>query len=130
MFRALCDGSSANAAARIAGVSKLTILRLLADVGRLCLDYHDLTVTGLTCHRVQVDQFWSFVGVKQENVDAGKQGHGNAWTWVAMDAETKPVVSYLVGERDAACARFFAFSPAWVMPRHGACRLAVGDCPN
>ncbi len=129
-FRALCDGSSVNATARIAGVSKLTVLRLLADVGRLCRDYHDLTVSGLTCQRVQVDEIWSFVGAKQRNVDGGKQGHGNAWTWVAIDAETKLVVSYLVGERNAACARFFSFSRAWVMPRHGVCRLAVGDCPN
>jgi len=70
----------------IAGVSKLTVLRLLSDIGRLCRDFHDITVTGLACQRVQVDERWSFVGAKQKNVDAGKNGHGDAWTWIAIDA--------------------------------------------
>lgn len=107
ILSALVEGSSINATARMCGVSKLTILRLLADVGSLCADYHDLMATGLSCQRVQVDEVWSFVGCKQKNKEAGKSGEGDCWTWVAIDADTKLVVSYLVGLRDAGHAHEF-----------------------
>ncbi len=103
----LCEGVSIRATARLCGVSKLTVLRLLADLGSLCRDYHDLAVRGLRCRRIQCDEIWSFVGCKQRNREAGKCGHGDAWTWAAMDAETKIVLGYLVGTRDAVCARAF-----------------------
>lgn len=88
-------------------VSKLTILRLLADVGSLCADPHDLNVRGLRSQRIQADEIWSFVGAKQENVEAGKVGHGDAWVWIAIDADSKLCVSYLLGQRDGACCREF-----------------------
>jgi IS1 family transposase len=89
------------------GVSKLTVLRLLADVGSLCRDYHDITVRGLKSQRVQCDETWSFVGCKQRNKERGKTGHGDVWTWIALDADSKIVISYLVGDRGAESAREF-----------------------
>jgi IS1 family transposase len=107
ILTALVEGCSINATARMCGVSKLTVLRLLADVGSLCRDYHDLTVRRLNSKRVQLDEIWSFVGCKQKNKERGKIGDGDCWTWVAIDADSKLVVSYLVGLRDAGHAREF-----------------------
>lgn len=107
VIKMLVEGMSINATARTCSVNKRTVLRLLADLGRLCRDYHDLTVRRLTCRRVQVDEIWSFVGCKQRSKERGCSGHGDAWTWIGMDADTKLVVAYLVGERDAACANEF-----------------------
>ncbi len=107
VLNALVEVYSINSTTRMCSVSKLTVLRLLADIGRLCCDYHDLVVRGLSCRRVQVDEIWSFCGAKQKSVEAGKQGYGDIWTWVGMDADNKLVVSYLVGGRGASYAHAF-----------------------
>lgn len=107
ILSAMIEGCGINSTARMCRVSKLTVLRILSDVGVLCRDYHDLVVRGLHCKRVQADEIWSFCGCKQSSVDKGKRGHGDVWTWVALDAEAKLVVSYLVGDRDAECANAF-----------------------
>lgn len=81
-------------------VSKPTILKLLADLGDVCTAYHDVTVRELRCKRIQCDEIWSFVGAKQKNVREEKRGQwGDLWTWTAIDADTKLIVSYLVGPR-------------------------------
>lgn len=107
VISALAEGCGVNSVARMVGVSKLTVLRLLADVGQLCQDHHDLMVRRLHSKRIQVDECWSFVGAKQKNVEKGKAGHGDAWVWVGLDADSKLVVSYLVGPRNAASANEF-----------------------
>lgn len=112
VIHALCEGNSINATARLCGVSKLTVLRLLADVGSLCRDFHDLMVRGLSSRRVQVDEIWSFVGCKAKTKAAGGNGHGDCWVWIALDADTKLVVSYLVGDRSATCANTFMLDVA------------------
>ena len=76
-------------------------------IGSLCRDYHDVKVRGLICDRIQVDESWLFVGCKQRNKERGKSGHGDAWTWIAMDADSKLVVSFVVGDRDARFAHAF-----------------------
>jgi IS1 family transposase len=88
-------------------VSKLTVLRLLADVGSLCADLHDELVRGLDSRRVQVDEIWSFVGCKNKSKKAGARGDGDAWTWVGIDAESKLIVAYLVGLRELSYAYDF-----------------------
>lgn len=112
ILRCLTEGNSINSTARICGVSKLTVLRLLADVGSLCADLHDELVQNLDSQRVQVDEIWSFVGCKEKSRMHGKQGDGDAWTWCAIDADSKLIVSYLVGLRDLSCARDFVQSIA------------------
>lgn len=105
----LCEGSSINATARVTGVSKVTILKLLADVGRVCLDFQRATLVNLPCQRLQCDEIWSFVGCKERNVprDEKGRGRGDAWTWTAIDANTKLVPCWHVGARDADAAGFF-----------------------
>ena len=107
VIHAHCEGNSISATARLCGVSKLTVLRLLADVGSLCRDFHDLMVRGLSSRRVQVDEIWSFVGCKAKTKAAGGNGHGDVWTWTAICAETKLVPCWLIGRRDADCAHIF-----------------------
>jgi IS1 family transposase len=91
------------------GASKITILRLLADAGTLAQQWHDLTVRDLTTKRIQMDEIWSFVHTKQGNVQRENwfKGHGDQWTWVAMDADSKLVISWLVGGRDSGHANPF-----------------------
>lgn len=107
ILNALVEGCSVNATARMCGCSKITVLRLLADAGTFCRDYHDLAVRNLSCRRVQVDEIWSFCGGKEKAKKKGAAVHGDAWTWVAIDADSKLVVSYLVGLRDSHYATEF-----------------------
>src|SRR5712692_8801162 len=105
----LIEGSSVRAAVRMTGVSKSTITKLLADLGATCATYHDRYVRNLKVRRLQADEIWQFVGAKAKNVSAEKkqEGWGDIWTWVGIDADTKLVVSYLVGGRDGGWAHEF-----------------------
>ena len=96
----LVEGNSLRATARITGFARMTIEKLLKDLGQACLAYHDEHVKELKCRRIQCDEIWAFVGSKQKNVPAEKQGeYGDIWTWTAIDADTKLIISYLVGQR-------------------------------
>jgi len=99
---ALVEGMSINATVRMTGVSKPTILRLLSDLGSACAKFHDETVRGLKARSVQCDEVWSFVYCKQKNVAGAKaavEGAGDAWTWTAIDRDSKLIISYHVGLR-------------------------------
>jgi IS1 family transposase len=91
------------------GISKTTVMKLLADLGAACAAYHDRYVRKLKVRRLQADEIWQFVGAKAKNASAEKkqEGWGDVWTWVGLDADTKLVVSYLVGGRDAGWAMDF-----------------------
>ena len=100
----LVEGNSLRSASRIADVSINTVYKLVVDAGEACAAYHDEHVRGVAVKRVQCDEIWSFVYAKQKNVATAKRrdlAYGDAWTWVAIDADTKLVLSYLVGDRDA-----------------------------
>jgi len=87
-----------------------TVLSLLPDIGSACADYQDKVLRNLKCRRIQADEIWSFCYAKDKNVPADKQGkfgYGSVWTWVAIDADTKLVPSFMVGNRDAQTARIF-----------------------
>lgn len=106
----LVEGNSLRATARLSGCSFNTVTKLLVDMGRACSIYHDEHVRGLQCKRVQCDEIWSFVYSKQANIPEnlrGQPGVGDTWTWVALDADTKLAVSWLVGGRDAGYANAF-----------------------
>lgn len=106
----LVEGSSMRATSRVADVSINTVTKLLVDVGNACADYQDANLRGLTCKRIQCDEIWSFCYSKKKNVPASHQdefGFGDVWTWVAIDAQTKLVPCWHVGERDAASANEF-----------------------
>jgi IS1 family transposase len=104
---ALVEGNSINATARLVGASKITVLRLLADAGTFCAQFHNLAVRNVQSKRVQVDEIWSFCGCKDRAKDHGASGFGSVWTWTAIDADTKLCVSYLVGLRDVEYATEF-----------------------
>ena len=107
---ALVEGNSIRATVRMTGVAKNTIAKLLVELGAACSEYMNKTLVNLSCKRVQVDEIWSFVGAKQKNVTPAmveKRICGDVWTWVAIDADTKLVCSWLVGQRDAGCATEF-----------------------
>jgi IS1 family transposase len=108
VIAALVEGNSIRATCRMTNVSKPTVLKLLADLGKACMAYHEEHVRGLHCKRVQCDEIWSFVGAKMKNVPEEKiEEWGDVWTWTAIDADSKLIVSYLVGQRGPRWAKEF-----------------------
>ena len=105
----LIEGCSVRATVRMTGVAKGTVSKLLADLGSACAAYHDRYVRNLRVRRLQCDEIWQFVGAKAKNVSIEKKqtGWGDVWTWIGIDADTKLVVSYLVGGRDGGWAMEF-----------------------
>jgi len=106
----LCEGSSMRAIARLTGVSFNTVAKLLIDAGKVCADYHDKNVRNVKAARIQCDEIWSFTYAKQKNVKTAKAAPaeaGDTWTWTAIDADSKLIVSYLVGGRDSEYAMEF-----------------------
>ena len=104
---ALVAGNSIRATARMTSVSKPTILKLLVQLGNVCTQFHDQAVRNLRTKRVECDEIWQFVGAKQKNVPEAKRetfGFGDVWTWTALDADSKLIVSWLVGSRDGGAA--------------------------
>lgn len=107
---ALVEGNSINATVRMTGVAKHTILKLVADLGSACAEYQNAAFQNLKCKRIQCDEIWQFCYAKEKNVPAdkkGKFGYGDVWTWVAIDADTKLVPAFMLGNRDARSARMF-----------------------
>jgi IS1 family transposase len=109
ILAALCEGASINATSRQTGVSKVTILKLLAEVGQVVLDYQRKALVNLPCKKLQADEVWSFVYAKEKNVprDEKGKGRGDAWTWTAICADTKVVPCWHIGTRDADAGAYF-----------------------
>jgi IS1 family transposase len=99
---ALVEGNSIRATVRMTGVAKNTVTKLLIDLGEACSAYMNENLVNLPCQRIECDEIWSYVYAKAKNVPEGKKSEaGDVWTWVALDAETKLVATYLVGNRTA-----------------------------
>jgi IS1 family transposase len=109
VVRCLVEGNSVRATVRVTGVAKNTIAKLIVDLGEACLDYQDEHLRNLPCKRVQCDEIWSFVGAKAKNVPTEHKtdGWGDIWTWTAIDADTKLVPCWMVGNRDFVTAKQF-----------------------
>ena len=106
----LCEGQSIRAITRLTGCSKNTVAKLLVEAGHACAAYQDKALRNLTCQRVQMDEIWSFVYAKASNVKGAKAAPataGDVWTWTAIDADTKLIVSWLLGSRDMDAALAF-----------------------
>lgn len=104
----LVEGTSLRATSRIADVSINTVTKLLVDVGRACEKFHNETVKQIKAKRVQCDEIWAFCYAKQKNVTQDMpDGSGDVWTWTAIDADSKLIISWLVGSRDADAASAF-----------------------
>ena len=107
IIQLLVEGTSLRATSRIADVSINTVTKLLVDVGAACKAFHDMTVINVKSQRVQCDEIWSFVHAKAKNVEeavAAPDGAGEVWTWTGIDADTKLIISWYVGNRDAESA--------------------------
>lgn len=91
------------------GVAKGTVLSLLADLGAACAEFHDENVRSVGARRIQCDEIWSFCYGKDKNLsqEQKEKGAGSLWTWTALDADSKLVISYLCGGRDASWAMDF-----------------------
>jgi IS1 family transposase len=103
----LCEGMSMRAAGRSSDVSYNTVCALLNEAGPACEEFHDRMVCGVKSKRIQCDEIWSFCYAKQKNVVTAKRAPemaGDLWTWLALDADNKLIISFLVGKRDAPCA--------------------------
>jgi IS1 family transposase len=110
ILSALVEGVSVRGTARIVGVDKKTVLRLLADVGDACDRFLHENVRGLKTERVQCDEVWSFVHAKERNLKPelrGAPGIGDLWTWTAIDADTKLMVTWYLGKRSGDDANAF-----------------------
>jgi IS1 family transposase len=106
----LVEGMSLRGVTRVSGVSINTVTKLLIDAGKACSEFQSLTFRNLTCRRIQVDEIWAFCYAKQRNVETAKaapEGAGDVWTWTAIDADTKLIPSWLVGDRSGATAKVF-----------------------
>jgi len=107
VIAAIVEGNSIRATSRMTGVAKGTILKLLADTGRVCEEFQREALRNLSCKRIQCDEIWNFCYAKAKNVPTEKRGEfgfGDVWTWVALDADTKLVPTWVVGRRDAGTA--------------------------
>jgi len=112
VLQSLVNGNSIRATVRMTGIAKNTIVKLLLEVGEACEVYQDKTIRNLAkCQRVQCDEIWSFFCyAKQSNVPRelkGTSGVGDVWTWTVLCADTKLMISYAVGDRNADYARMF-----------------------
>jgi IS1 family transposase len=110
ILQMLCEGASMRSISRIADVSINTVTKLLVDAGKALAVYQDKTLRNLTSKRVQADEIWSFCYSKQKNVPEDKKGrfgYGDVWTWSAIDADSKLIISWLVADRGAKAAMEF-----------------------
>jgi IS1 family transposase len=107
----LVEGCSIRATVRMTGVAKKTVMRFLGEIGEVCADYQDRVFQNLSCRRIQLDELWGFNYCKQKNVTEEIQdkvpGAGDVWLWVAIDAETKLVPCWRLGDRDSGTASEF-----------------------
>ncbi len=105
-----CEGSSMRSISRVCDVSINTIAKMLEDAGKVCMAFHDANVRNVKAKRVQVDEIWSFCAAKQKNVPTMKKPvdrAGDVWTWTALEADTKLIVQWYVGDRDGDTAKYF-----------------------
>lgn len=136
ILRCLVEGNSVRATGRITGASTTTILGLLAEAGRACSWYQDVTLVNLPCETLQMDEIWSFVGAKEDRKGKTVSEHpGDVWTWTAICSETKVIAGWRVGDRSMETAvdfcadlsgRFQGFMQINT-DGHGAYRWAIGS---
>ena len=87
----------------MAGVSENTISKFILDLGTVCFDHEDQALRGLLCERIQADEIWAFCYAKDRNLPPSMKdepGVGSIWTWTAVCADTKLLISWLMGKRD------------------------------
>ena len=109
ILHCIVEGNSLRATARLTNTAINTVVNLMIDAGKACSDYQDKTMKSLNCKHLQCDEIWSFCGSKEKNTTAEKkkQGWGDVWTWTALDADTKLIPCWFIGDRSAGSAYHF-----------------------
>ena len=112
VLTALVEGNSIRSTVRMTGVAKNTVTRLLIEAGTAATEYQDQMIRNVACKRIQCDEIWSFVYGKDRNIskeirESSPFVVGSIWTWTAIEADSKLMVSWLVGQRNEACAAEF-----------------------
>lgn len=110
VIAALIEGCSVRSIVRMSGIAKKTVLRLVLEVGAVCSAFQDQAFRNLSCRRLQVDELWAFIGAKQKNLtpeNAARGAVGDIWLWAAVDADSKIVPSWYLGDRGAESANTF-----------------------
>ena len=109
ILECLLEGNSLRATARMGDVSLNTVLKFVRDLGAACAIYQNENLRNLRCQRVRCDEIWSFIDAKEKNIPKGEQGfgRGSVYTWVALDVDSKLVISWMVGLRDWRYAQMF-----------------------
>ena len=109
VLRLLCEGCSIRSVARVTGVEKKTIGRIILAFGNACKTFLDERLQGLNMPHVEVDEIWTFVGKKQARLTTSERAErsdvGDVYLWTCLDAETKLIVTYALGKRSADMAR-------------------------
>jgi IS1 family transposase len=109
IIHCLVEGNSIRATCRLTDTAKNTVVKLICQIGKACAEFQDKTLRGLRCRRIQCDEIWSFIGCKAKNVRNRHAGRnwGDVWTWTALDSDTKLVICWYVGTRNANSAYHF-----------------------
>src|SRR5438552_2839646 len=109
ILHCLCEGNSIRATARLTDSAINTVVKLLVDAGNACSRYQDETLRNLKSRRIQCDEVWSFCYAKEKNCtpEMKRKGAGDVWTWAAIDADTKLIPCWFIGNRDAGSAYHF-----------------------
>src|SRR4030066_768821 len=110
VIASLVEGNSIRATCRMTDTAKGTVLKLLADVGKVCAEYQNEVMKDLPYKKIQCDEIWSFCYAKEKNVPKDKEGmfgYGDVYTFTALCADSKLVPSWYVGKRDLIPARIF-----------------------
>src|SRR6266496_2686168 len=111
VINCLIEGCSIRSTVRMTGISKKTVMRILVEVGEVCADYQDFAFRNLRCKRLQLDEMWAWIYCKEKNrteeIARKQPDAGDIWLWVAVDADTKLVPSWMLGQRDLATATAF-----------------------
>jgi len=134
----LCEGSSMRSVSRVADVSINTVSKLLVEAGEACVAIHDDMVRGVRSKRLQCDEIWSFCYAKEKQakkIDDRPDGAGDVWTWTAIDADSKLILSYFVGDRSGRSAEAFLIDlrlrvkgiPQITTDQHGAYLTAMDN---
>lgn len=111
ILRCLTEGNSLRATSRLVDCSINTVVKMLIEAGEACTKFQDVTLRGLNCQRLQLDEIWSFVGAKDKNATAEKKadGWGDIWTWIAVDGDSKLIPAWFVGQRTSQSAFHFLY---------------------
>lgn len=97
----LVEGNSVRATVRMTSIAKNTIVKLLGELGAACSKYQDEAIRNVRSKRVQCDEIWSFIGAKEKNATPEQKAEkwGDCWTWTALDADSKLMISFRLGDR-------------------------------